>query len=1381
MTTEREQPDDPVQPPGAAPEAEAPGAPPPPRRGAVRVGVRFAGRVLGMAAILLAAAIVTTFTVDLGPGLRERAATAGGNYLKREMSIGRLSIRLLTGTFIVENLKIGGLSAGDRPFFVAKRIEVSMPLQALLRREVLIESVELSDWTMVVETWPNGRHSFPRFTRDNPSKGPKRFVTTVKYVHAARGEFVFEDHGTPWGTVARNLDLVVRKSGGYRGTARFSKGTVSIQNYVPMWADMDGEFTIENGLVKFGRMDLVADGSVTKATGTVDLGHWPEQTWHVVSRVQFPRMRELFFAREKWRLAGVGDFAGVFHLFKGGRELKGHFFSDATSVNAYRFEQLEGDLVWLPARFEVTRATARLYGGTSRFGYRLAPLGSKIPTVAWFDASYDEVDLARFTDEVEFRGIRFAGLASGRNVMEWPLGKFSAGVHGKGHVAVTPPAGVAPMSRAAMSSVAAADERLGEAWGPFAPFPLAGNVPIAADFTYAFDPEWVEMAPSRFATERTYVEFQGRTAWGERSAIPFHVSSADWQESDRLLAGIMTAFGSNTGAVAVGGLGEFDGEMTNAFKRPRIEGRFSGQRMQSWDVVWGDGGADIVIEDGYVTVANSRIRRGTSVLEADGRFSLGYPRRDGGEEINARVRITDRPLSDLRHAFLLDDYPVDGRLSGEFHLYGKYETPFGFGRMRIEDGIAYREPFDWAVAALRFEGAGVRLDGIESRKGGGGMTGAAYVGWNGTYSFNVQGRRVPMESIAFAQYPGAPLSGLLDFTASGSGKFDEPRYDVRLNVNDLFLADEGIGELTGRLAIRNTTLAVELEAASPRLAVSGAGRIALTDESDADLTFRFTETSLDPYVRIFQPSLSPFTTAVVSGSLRIAGELSNAEHLLLDATVDSLQLRLFDYQLQNNGPIRLGLQDQVARIAQMRLVGEDTRLDVSGTIGLLDRQVALHATGDANVGILQGFFRDIRSAGQADLVADVKGTIDRPVLSGSASIAGGRVRHFALPHSLDAVNGRITFDAGGARLDGLTARLGGGLVRFGGRLGLSGPGGGEFNLTASGEDMRLRYPEGFRSLVDADLALRGRFDAPILSGALLIKSSVLSRRFEATSNFLELAGRATPVAAASAPSNLPLRFDVRVVAPSTLRIDNNVARIVSSADLTLRGTYDKPLLFGRAEIERGEILFEGKRLLVTRGTIDFSNPTKIEPFFDFEAETRARAPGQTYRITASISGTLARFQWALNSDPPLPTVDVLSLLLGNTAPTDPELAQLRTPQQTQQQLLQARAAQLLVSPLSAGVGRVVEQTFGIDTFQITPSLNDPSQQSSRFNPGARLTIGKRISTRAYLTFSQSLTPQSTSRDQIILLEYDQTDRLSWLVSQNEDRTYALEVRVRHAF
>ena len=65
------------------------------------------------------------------------------------------------------------------------------------------------------------------------------------------------------------------------------------------------------------------------------------------------------------------------------------------------------------------------------------------------------------------------------------------------------------------------------------------------------------------------------------------------------------------------------------------------------------------------------------------------------------------------------------------------------------------------------------------------------------------------------------------------------------------------------------------------------------------------------------------------------------------------------------------------------------------------------------------------------------------------------------------------------------------------------------------------------------------------------------------------------------------------------------------------------------------------------------------------------------------------------------------------------------------------------------------------------------------NPTARVTIGKRISNRIFLTYARSLS--SSTRDEIILLEFDESDTLAWVLSQNEDRTYALEVRKRVAF
>ena len=116
-----------------APEAEAPAAEPetPPRRRWWRrlgTGVR---RVLMFTAILLAVALVTTITVDLGPAVRGMAERAGSSYLKRDLTIGRLSIRLLNGAFVVENLRIGGLQAADRPFLTARTGLDESPLSTL--------------------------------------------------------------------------------------------------------------------------------------------------------------------------------------------------------------------------------------------------------------------------------------------------------------------------------------------------------------------------------------------------------------------------------------------------------------------------------------------------------------------------------------------------------------------------------------------------------------------------------------------------------------------------------------------------------------------------------------------------------------------------------------------------------------------------------------------------------------------------------------------------------------------------------------------------------------------------------------------------------------------------------------------------------------------------------------------------------------------------------------------------------------------------------------------------------------------------------------------------------------------------------------------------
>jgi hypothetical protein len=1338
-------------------------------------------RLLGVIAAVVAAVIAATLTIDLGPALRKRAESAGSKYLQRPIHIGGLKILLLTGTFQVDDLVIEGLQPTDRPFLKAKRVFVNMPWWSILNRDLVIQDVDMSDWEMVVEQFP-GKHSFPKLVPDSKGpKGPKRFTTTVRSVIARRGTFIYDDHTVPWSTVARNLNVSVFKGlTQYEGTAQFSNGTIKIQSYEPFRADMQTRFRIEGGTVLLERIDLKSDGATSVVDGSVDLAHFPEMTYHVRSRIDFPTQKGIFFKAMNFTVAGHGDFTGTFHIFKGGRELKGTFTSPEAGVNAWRFPNVAGSLLWVPSKFEVTNVTTGLYGGHAKFSYSMGPFGQPHPAHAVWDTTYTDVDLAQLTDFLQTQGLRLSGRASGRNRLDWPLGHWDQ-KRGEGQITAVAPPGVQPLTRQPPPDLIARVDPLPPEQGPFNAHLWIGYVPVAGQISYALDPEWITIASGWTATDRTYVEFTGRTGWGQRSRIPFHVTSVDWQESDRLLAGIMTAFGSPTGGIQIGGRGEFDGTLLEAFTRPRIEGHFVGERMRAWDVVWGRAVAELVIENSYVTITNGVIQQGESEIDAQGLFSLGYPRKDSGEEINAVVRMSKRQLTDLRHAFELDDYPMDGLASGEFHIWGKYETPDGFGRLQIDRGTAYGETFDTATANLRFETIGVRLDAIDMRKSTGRVTGAAWIAWDGNYSFDANAARIPVESLVTLSFPRAPLSGLMQFTATGAGTFDSPRYDVRMRVDDLFAGDEGIGQVTGRLSLRGELLTMEVEAASPRLSVTGSGRLALTPEMDTEITLRFSQTSLDPYIRFFQPKLSPFTTAVADGTVHAVGELADIDHLVVETTIDRLNLKLFDYPAKNDGPITLALNQHTLQVQKFRLIGDGTALELSGDVALHDGKIALQASGDANLGILQGFFRDIRSAGNATLHAQITGPLDAPVLSGDASISDGRIRYMTLPHSLQSIKGTLSFDAQGVRIDDMTAELGAGPVRFGGRVGITGYSIGELNLTATGEQMHLRYPEGFSSTVDASLELRGNPASPVLRGTVTVRDGLYSKRFETTVDVFKLGSSTALPAPAPAATTLPVRLDIQIQAPQTLRIENNLARLRASADLSLTGTYDHPVLLGRAEIVHGEILFEGNRYLVTRGTIDFLNPASIEPFIDIEAETRVRVPSEIYRVTLAFSGTPGgHLNVEVNSDPPLPPVDIISLLFGQTTDvTDPELRQLRPggTAQSEEALLRAALARLAAAPIVGPVSSAVAQTFGVDVVQLSPNLGVSA--ADPLTPTARLTIGKRLSNRAYITYARAL--GTTNRDQIIVLEYDQSERLGWILTQNGDRQFSIDFRVRRSF
>ena len=445
----------------------------------------------------------------------------------------------------------------------------------------------------------------------------------------------------------------------------------------------------------------------------------------------------------------------------------------------------------------------------------------------------------------------------------------------------------------------------------------SGPLMVGGDIHYQFDPGGVTFEDSWTATPRSYVSYHGRMAKDGSSEFPFHVTSHDWQESDRLLASIITAVSGPTGAVEVGGRGTFDGVMTGSFSSPRIAGRFLGDDLRVWDVTWGHAAADLVIENKYVDITHSLVTGvPDATIVADGHYSLGF-RDDEREEIRAKVRLSNWPLADLRHAFLLDDWPMEGTLGlVDLDLRGRYKTMFGTGILRIDNGHAWKEGFDVATGDLELEGTGIRVSRIEMHKGTGIAHGAARVGWDGTYAFNADGEGIPVEKLDNFQSPQAPLTGRLKFKASGASSFEAPTYTFDGSIDDLFVGDEGVGSVTSRLTVTNNIINFErLVAASSRLQVFGTGTMALDANYTSDLRFRFQQTALDPYLKfVMNGDISPYTRMTVGGSMVVRGPFTLPQEVLVDTTIDDATLTLSDYDLKNDGPIQLCFENGVARI-----------------------------------------------------------------------------------------------------------------------------------------------------------------------------------------------------------------------------------------------------------------------------------------------------------------------------------------------------------------------------------------------------------------------------------------------------------------------------------
>jgi translocation and assembly module TamB len=432
------------------------------------------------------------------------------------------------------------------------------------------------------------------------------------------------------------------------------------------------------------------------------------------------------------------------------------------------------------------------------------------------------------------------------------------------------------------------------------------------------------------------------------------------------------------------------------------------------------------------------------------------------------------------------------------------------------------------------------------------------------------------------------------------------------------------------------------------------------------------------------------------------------------------------------------------------------------------RQLDLTMAGDFDLALLNEFVKKVGATGNGKLNARIRGTLNDPRIQGDAILEGRQFSYEEFPNSLSQFTAKLFFDENQIKIDSLTGSSGGGKVQVNGDIIFSQETINLVNLKIEAREVRFRYPEGMRSVVDADLTLRGSQRSQLLAGNVRILSASFLKDYDPITEFLENHNTKITLPG-SKDLGESLSLDLSITGDRNIKLDTTVFKITSRADLKVRGTATDPLITGSIDASAGELFFQGARYHITRGRIDFINPVRFDPHIDLEAEADVR----DYRIVLTINGTADKLHADLRSDPPLPTVDLFSLV--STGGTDvsgaSSTAYLRPfPTTGRQQDSSVAAASLLSEGLSLKVGSRVKRIFGLDRFRVDPFLVGAER-----DPTARVTFGQQITKDLSITYSTSV---SSNEQQVIILEYDINNSTSIIASRDDEGALGLDIRFR---
>jgi translocation and assembly module TamB len=1235
--------------------------------------------------------------------------------------IHALDFNLSTLTAHLYDVVIRGNESPDAPpLLQLDKLTVRVKIQSALHRKINLSELLIEHPVVQVHIDREGKSNIPHAPPSQSGSHTSVFDLAVGHVALTRGEINYNDRKTPVDANLYNLGTDVTfdpSATRYRGSISYDSGQVRYGDYAPLPHSFNAKFSatpavfsLESGVMK------VASSTVALRADVTNYSH-PAVAGDYDIRVHAQDLNALSPAA---KTAGDVSLKGKLH------------YQNKSNQPLLRSIAIEGQMAseTLSAVASSSRIEVRKLQGR----YQLSNGSLRVNSV-----------------EAELLGGRMVANVDIQNLDTTPSSRVRAALH-----SISLHAAQGAIARPELKTIAISgtlDGTAEAAWigsvkkmrvrsdlavraGKSPATPSATYIPVDGVIHAAYD------GPNNVLTvHQTTLRIPSTTLTAEgqvskRSKLEIHATASDLHQ----LVPIVSAFRSTPGApLLVSGSGVLNATVQGSMQRPEISGNLSAQDLHVQGSEWKS--ADLTLQANPSRIV---VSKGTLISAQHGEASFGATigLRDWSylpaNPIQANLSLRQMSVAELEHLANVQ-YPVSGKLSANVSVSGSQLDPTGSGSLDIANARAYDEPVRTLALKFHTENGSVVSTLNVATSAGSANSSLTYTPKTKAYKLRLDAPSIVLQKLQTVQEKNLAVNGTLSVSASGQGTLDDPQLIATVQLPRLDVKQKSIAGVKAEVHVANKQADLTLDSEVAQASVRARGHVNLTGDYETDASIDTTAIPLEVLLATYASGVPEGFQGQTELHATVKGPLKDKTKLEAHLTIPTLNATYQSLQIGAAGPIRADYSHSVITLQPSEIRGTETSIRIQGSVPLASTaSPTLTAQGSIDARILRIVSPDLRSSGMVALDVRTSGSAKSPVVQGQVRLRNIAITTAAAPLSVDKLNGTLDLSDERVRISNLTGEVNGGQISAGGsieyRPSL------QFNIALQGKSVRLRYPEGLRSLLDSNVNWTGTLQASTLTGRVLVDQLSFTPDFDLATFGDQFSSNAA--APAQPGFDDTIKLQIAVQSKDNLSANSSQISLAGSADLNVIGTAANPVIIGRTDLTAGELFYRNVRYQLQRGIITFEDPNQTSPVLDVSVSTIV----EQYNLTLNLRGPFDRLTTSYVSDPPLATADIINLIaMGKTT------SESAAASQSTDSMIASQAA----SQLSGGVQKLA----GISSLQIDPLLGGNSQ-----NPSARLALQQRVTKNFLFTFS---TDVSQPGQEIVQGDYQINKRWSVSVARGQ--------------